>query len=91
MLDGYGIHTMIWDSADERLGDCLVASPADATGRGLGTRGTNQADKWVGVASRAHGARDPGTHAAGSAPGRAKNMGGCDISAVGRPFLRYNE
>lgn len=35
MLDGYGIHTMIWDSADERLGDCLVASPADATGRGL--------------------------------------------------------
>ena len=57
----------------------------------LGTRGTNQADKWVGVASRAHGARDPGTHAAGSAPGRAKNMGGCDISAVGRPFLRYNE
>lgn len=35
MLDGYGIHTMIWDSADERLGDWLVASPADATGRGL--------------------------------------------------------
>lgn len=35
MLDGYGLHTMIWDSADERLGDFLVASPADATGRGL--------------------------------------------------------
>lgn len=35
MLDGYGIHMMIWDSADERLGDWLVASPADATGRGL--------------------------------------------------------
>ena len=35
MLDGYGIHTLIWDSADERLGDFLVASPADATGRGL--------------------------------------------------------
>ena len=35
MLDGYGIHTLIWDSADERLGDFLVASPADAEGRGL--------------------------------------------------------
>ena len=35
MLDGYGLHTMIWDSADERLGDFLVASPADASGRGL--------------------------------------------------------
>lgn len=35
MLDGYGIHTLIWDSADERLGDFLVASPADAQGRGL--------------------------------------------------------
>ena len=35
MLDGYGLHTMIWDSADERLGDFLVASPADAAGRGL--------------------------------------------------------
>lgn len=35
MLDGYGLHTMIWDSADERLGDFLVASSADATGRGL--------------------------------------------------------
>ncbi len=35
MLEGYGIYTLIWDSADERLGDFLVASPADATGRGL--------------------------------------------------------
>ena len=35
MLEGYGLHTLIWDSADERLGDFLVASPADATGRGL--------------------------------------------------------
>ena len=35
MLDGYGLHTMIWDSADERLGDFLVASSADAAGRGL--------------------------------------------------------
>lgn len=34
-LDGYGLHTIIWDSADERLGDFLVASPADATERGL--------------------------------------------------------
>ena len=43
-----------------------------------------------GVASRAPGARGSGTHAAGPAPGCAKDMGGCDISAVGRPFLRYN-
>jgi hypothetical protein len=35
MLDGYGLHTIIWDSADERLGDFLVTSPADAAGRGL--------------------------------------------------------
>ena len=35
MLDGCGLHTIIWDSADERLGNFLVASPADATGRGL--------------------------------------------------------
>ena len=35
MLEGYGIHTLIWDSADERLGDWLVASPADAAGRGI--------------------------------------------------------
>ena len=35
MLEGYGIHTLIWDAADDRLGDFLVASPADATGRGI--------------------------------------------------------
>lgn len=35
MLDGYGFHTIVWDSADERLGDFLVASHADATGRDL--------------------------------------------------------
>lgn len=35
MLEGYGIHTLIWDSADERLGDFMVASPADAQGRGI--------------------------------------------------------
>ena len=38
MLDGYGIHTLIWDAADERLGEWLVASPADATGRGIELR-----------------------------------------------------
>lgn len=35
MLEGCGIHTLIWDAADERLGEWLVASPADATGRGI--------------------------------------------------------
>ncbi len=35
LLEGYGIHTLIWDAADDRLGDFLVASPADAEGRGL--------------------------------------------------------
>ena len=35
MLDGYGIHTLTWDTADERLGDFMVASPADAEGRGI--------------------------------------------------------
>lgn len=35
MLDGYGLHTIVWDSADARLGDCLIASPADSTGRGI--------------------------------------------------------
>lgn len=35
MLEGYGIHILIWDAADERLGEWLVASPADATGRGI--------------------------------------------------------
>lgn len=35
MLEGYGIHALIWDAADERLGEWLVASPADATGRGI--------------------------------------------------------
>ena len=35
MLDGYGLHQLIWDSCDERFGDVLVASPADACGRGI--------------------------------------------------------
>lgn len=35
MLDGYGLHKLVWDAADERFGDVLVASPADADGRGI--------------------------------------------------------
>ncbi|NHM15797.1 hypothetical protein GMI69_03805 [Eggerthellaceae bacterium zg-887] len=35
MLDGYGFHSLVWDAADERFGDVLVASPADADGRGI--------------------------------------------------------
>lgn len=35
MLDGYGLHKLVWDAADERFGDVLVASPADAQGRGI--------------------------------------------------------
>ena len=35
MLDGYGLHKLVWDACDERFGDVLVASPADACGRGI--------------------------------------------------------
>ena len=35
MLDGYGLHSLVWDACDERFGDVLVASPADAQGRGI--------------------------------------------------------
>ena len=35
MLDGYGLHQLTWDTCDERFGDVLVASPADACGRGI--------------------------------------------------------
>lgn len=35
MLDGYGLHKLVWDACDERFGDVLVASPADAGGRGI--------------------------------------------------------
>ena len=35
MLDGYGLHQLTWDTCDERFGDVLVASPADAQGRGI--------------------------------------------------------
>ena len=35
MLDGYGLHQLTWDTCDERFGDVLVASAADAQGRGI--------------------------------------------------------
>ena len=35
MLDGYGLHQLTWDTCDERFGGVLVASPADACGRGI--------------------------------------------------------
>ncbi|MBQ9003960.1 MAG: BppU family phage baseplate upper protein [Eggerthellaceae bacterium] len=35
MLDAYGLHELVWDACDERFGDMLVASPADAGGRGI--------------------------------------------------------
>ena len=35
MLEGYGFHKLTWDTCDERFGDVLVASPADARGRGI--------------------------------------------------------
>ena len=35
MLDTYGLHKIVWDACDERFNDILVASPADAGGRGI--------------------------------------------------------
>ena len=35
MLDGYGLHRLTWDDVDRRMSDVLVASPADARGRGI--------------------------------------------------------
>lgn len=35
MLDGYGLHHLTWDTCNEWFGDVLVASPADASGRGI--------------------------------------------------------
>ena len=35
MLEGYGLHQLTWDTCDERFGNVLVASPADAQGRGI--------------------------------------------------------
>lgn len=35
MLDGYGLHSIVWNRVDERFGEVLVASSADAVGRGI--------------------------------------------------------
>ena len=35
MLETYGLHQLIWNTADERFPDVLVASAADAEGRGI--------------------------------------------------------
>ena len=35
MLETYGLHELIWDACDERFSETLVASPADAGGRGI--------------------------------------------------------
>ena len=35
MLDGYGLHEIVWNRADERFEEVLVASAADAAGRGI--------------------------------------------------------
>ncbi|WP_417118845.1 collagen-like protein [Olsenella phocaeensis] len=34
-LDGYGLHELVWETADDVIGDVFVASPADAHGRGI--------------------------------------------------------
>ena len=34
-LDGYGLRAVTWEAADEPIAGCLVASPADAEGRGI--------------------------------------------------------
>lgn len=34
-LDEYGLHELVWETADDVIGDLLVASPADAQGRGI--------------------------------------------------------
>ena len=35
MLDGYGLHSLVWNRVDERFEEILVASSADAVGRGI--------------------------------------------------------
>ena len=35
MLDGYGFHTITWNWVDQRFSQVMVASPADAEGRGI--------------------------------------------------------
>jgi len=35
MLDGSGLHEIVWNMADQVINDYLVASPSDACGRGV--------------------------------------------------------
>lgn len=35
MLDGYGLHEIVWNMADQVINDYLAASPSDAGGRGI--------------------------------------------------------
>ncbi|MDO4404498.1 MAG: hypothetical protein Q4C09_05615 [Atopobiaceae bacterium] len=41
MLDGYGLHSIVWNRVDERFEEVLVASSADAVGRGMRLVGGN--------------------------------------------------
>lgn len=34
-LDGYGLHELVWEACDDVIAGALVASPADAQGRGI--------------------------------------------------------
>ena len=34
-LDGYGLHELVWETADDVIGGIFIASPADAQGRGI--------------------------------------------------------
>lgn len=34
-LEGHGLHELVWETADQAFGEELVASPADAMGRGI--------------------------------------------------------
>ena len=34
-LEGYGLHELVWESCDDVFAGALVASPADAEGRGI--------------------------------------------------------
>ena len=34
-LDGYGLHELVWETADDVIGELFIASPADAGGRGI--------------------------------------------------------
>lgn len=46
-LEGYGLHELVWETADQTFGKVLAASPADARGRGIALtvlRGGSAAD-----------------------------------------------